>query len=500
MRYYDKEIIQGFNYIKKQAIKDCNKNRIDESLSKIKQLHLVGNRLTWKYDDADLNNLIDDLSFKILGKQVKGNGVDSNNVVFYDQYGKAFILALQYLEALAEAGFNILYILSDFVSAKPSDFIVDELKQYPNIRTVVIPSEWTVQKRAEEILRLTVSFAPARLFLHVKFFSVFNLVLPALPKDIVNYYIDLQDHAMWIKNHQIDYVIPYRIFGATVDLEKRGFNENQILLIPYYPITRNIPFNGFPMGLEDKVIIFTGGELYKTISTKNFYWRLVYGILNENPNAIVLYAIKGDCDNELLKKYKNSQESIRSRLIPIGFRNDIDEVFKHCDIYLGTSPMSGGLMSQYAAYYSKPILQFYPKDLSSNNETEQVLNYNGSGAISFTDERKFLDEAKRLINDASYRKMRGETIKSYLITREQFSSLLIKTIQDNKSHCFLERQKIDYRALSNWWFSLEKAGVSHCRDYLLSILKKKRYFVMPLSSLLFFLNSLFYYKLQNKAI
>ena len=128
MRAYDKEIIRGYNCLKRQAIKDCHKDRIDESIAKVKQLHLVGNRLTWIYDDTDLSNLVDQLSFKMLGQQVKDNRVENNNVVFYDQYGKSYVLALQYLEALSEAGFQILYILSDFVDTKPSDFIIDELR------------------------------------------------------------------------------------------------------------------------------------------------------------------------------------------------------------------------------------------------------------------------------------------------------------------------------------------------------------------------------------
>ena len=140
-------------------------------------------------------------------------------------------------------------------------------------------------------------------------------------------------------------------------------------------------------------------------------------------------------------------------------------------------------MCQYAAYYSKPILQFYPKELSSNNETEQVLNYNGTGTISFTDERLFLDEAKHLIKDAAYRRNKGNTINNYLITRDQFNTLLRDTIESNENQCPIESQKVNYGALTNWWFSLERAGIIHCRQYLLSLLKQSKYLVMPLSSL-----------------
>lgn len=481
--YMLREIRQGYNWLKKQAVKCCEKGQVEESIIRVEQLCAVGNQLTWIYDDKDLSDLMDALSVRMLGKSREMEKAEKKNVVFFDQFGKSFILALQYLYALAEAGYYIRYILSDYVKADPSVFIFEELKHYPNIEIFVIPLEWSYKQRAEEILRLTLDFMPEKLFLHVKAFSAFNIVIPALPKECIKYYIDLQDHAMWIRNNQIDYVIPYRKFGATIDIEKRNFRKDQVLLIPYYPIVRNIPFRGFPDGLDDKVIIFTGGEFYKTISDDNAYWRLVAKVLEENPNAVVLYAIKGNSFEKLRDKYMKIPESVADRLIPLGFRNDINEVFKHCDIYLGTSPMSGGLMSQYAAFNSKPILQYYPKSLSSNNETEQVLNFNGSIEISFTDERMFLKEAKHLIEDVSYRKSKGEAINRCLITKEQFDKLLCKTIETNVSQVLFKLQSINYNALTDWWFSLEKTGITHCRKYIFSILDGYSRLIMPKSYL-----------------
>ena len=40
----------------------------------------------------------------------------------------------------------------------------------------------------------------------------------------------------------------------------------------------------------------------------------------------------------------------------------IDAVFENCDIYLGTYPICGGLMSQYAAMHAKPILAYFEKN------------------------------------------------------------------------------------------------------------------------------------------
>lgn len=483
MNWYDNEIVRGYKALKRDAIRACGKGDIDETISSIERLCWAINQCNWTLHDEDLSIMIDELSRQMLSTQTCS--IISNRVVFYDQYGKYFILALQYINALVAAGYEVLYILSDYVPASPSTFIVDELRKNPHVRVEVIPSQLSYQERANRIQQLTLDFSPEKIFLHVKMFSVFNIVLPSLPRSMQIYYIDLQDHAMWIKNHQVDYVIPYRTWGATIDIEQRGFRPEQVLLIPYYPIVRDVPFQGFPKEVEDKVIVFTGGEFYKTIDKTSSYWTLLISLLRENPDAVVLYAIKGN-DRffvEQLHKLHSDYQSVQDRLIPIGFRTDINEVFSHCDIYLGTSPMSGGLMCQYAAYNSKPILQYYVPELAANNETEQVLNYNGEPKISFTDTAAFLAEAKHLISDSAYRKQRGTEIHDALITESQFNDLLAHTVRTNKNQVPYNLDKINYDAYSNWWLYLENNLFNSCRKYLLSLLKHKKYLIMPLSAM-----------------
>ncbi len=488
MNYYNKEIVFGYNFLKKKAIDCCHNGNIEEAISCVEKLSVVANQLNWTYHDEDLSCLVDELSRKLFLPFGDEYLPIKKRAVFYDQYGKSFILALQYIDALIHAGYEILYILSDYVEADPSTFIIDELRAKSGVTVVLIPLSKPFKERGEEIIRQTREFAPEKLFLHVKMFSVFNLVLPAISPKCVKYYIDLQDHAMWIKNHQIDYVIPYRLFGATIEMEKRGFAKEQVLHIPYYPIIRESSFKGFPQSVAGKIIIFTGGELYKTMDKNNTYWRIVAQLLVENPSVVVLYAMKGKAAVFGKQAMEQYGKSVMERFIQIGFRSDINEVFRHCDIYLGTSPMSGGLMCQYAAYNAKPILQYYDPQMAVNNETEQVLNYNGKTSISFTDEHELLQEAKRLVDDETYRKDRGKAIQKCLITKSQFDELCAKTIETNLNCCPLEPLHIDYQVFEDWWFYLERCGISKCREYLLSLLKKDKYKVMPLSAVVQWLN------------
>lgn len=484
MRIIDKEITRGYYYLKKKSIKECNSGDIKACFHTIDCIWKVANQLNWFFHDEDLSNLMDELSKKVIQSKNIDFKPKQKRAVFFDQYGKSFILALQYINALLNAGYDILYILSDYVES--DSYITDQLSKHKNITVAVISKELCSEERAQQIYDLTIDYAPEKIFLHVKAFSVFNVVLPALPRGIQNYYIDLQDHAMWVKNHQIDYVIPYRQWGATIDIEKRGFKKEQVLLLPYYPIINNIPFQGFPVNTKDKVIIFTGGEYYKTIDKKNSYWNIIKGILEQNENAIIMYALKGDITKWQERNIEKiiGKDKFSNRFFTLGFRKDISEVFNHCDIYLGTAPMSGGLMCQYAAYYGKPILQYYNPLMAENNETEQVINYNSDVKISFTDKNALLVEAKRLIDDTAYRIRRGKELQMALISEKQFSNIFAKSIASGKSQVEINLQKINYKHYSSWWMFLERKGISNTRGYLLSILKKASYIVMPLSKTL----------------
>lgn len=483
MNIYDREIIRAYNSLKATAFSYYSNGEYEKCLYLIDKLCLLANQLNWYYHDNDISELVDKLSDQFLKQTNKFEAI-KGRVVFYDQYGKSFILALQYIYALHNAGYEIMYVLSDYVPA--NYYITEELSKLPNCTIKTISQKSSIVERAKQIYDFTAEFSPEKVFLHVKAFSSFNLVVPQIPSTAKLYYIDLQDHAFWVKNTNIDYVIPYRNWGATIDIEKRGFELHQVLLVPYYPIIANTTFKGFPIETKDKVVIFTGGEYYKTISTTNKYWNLIVKVLDDNPNAIVLFATKADTRNvysTIIAKYGESN-NIQDRLIPIGFRDDINEVFANCDIFFGTTPMSGGLMTQYAAYNSKPILQYYLPELSANNETEQVLNYNSHVEISYTNEEDFLNEANKLIANKDYREKCGKAIHDSLITKEQFDVLLKNTIEENKSIVPIEMISINYDAFIDWWFYLEKVGISQARKYLMSLIGRKKYILMPLSTLM----------------
>lgn len=492
MTIEEREIIRGHAYLCRLAEKAFHHGDIDTANRYIYTYSTIANAGNWIYHNARIVDLLERIARSYYPQTIESYPAESTRIIFFDQYGISYVLALQYLRALAAKGYEILYILSDYDTLDSPNSILTEMQSNPAVQVHIIDNKLSLQDRMYEIVDTTIAYRPAKIFMHVRDCSAFNYALTVIPKCCDVYYINQHDHAFWIKNSRIDYTIPYRAWGATIDIEKRDFKPEQVLLVPYYPIINMALFQGFPEQTKGKVVIFTGGTQFKTYDDENTYWNLVVRILLDNPNAVILYAIKGNVNKRQIEAVHQltSDESVLERLIPIGFRTDINEVFKHCDIFLGTCPMSGGLMSQYAAVNSKPILQYYPPRLAANNETEQVLDYNAQEKISFTDKELFLQEAKHLIDDAAYRKQRGEAIHKCIISEEQFDDLLVKTIESNVNQVPYKRTEIDYEAFAEWWLSMEKWGFASFNSHLRSILKKRKYIVMPISSIKAYIKNL----------
>lgn len=485
MTINEKEIIRGHAYLYSLAKKAFNRGDFECANDYIYTYSNLANAGNWLYHNPDVVDLLEHIARIYYPNAIPPYTTESKRVVFYDQYGISYVLALQYLRALTSKGYEVLYILSDYDALDDPNTILPELDANPNIQVHIVNNELSLKERMQEIVQTTIKYHPAKIFMHVRDCSAFNYAVSVIPSCTKIYYINQHDHAFWIKNSNIDYVLPYRAWGATIDIEKRDCKTEQELLMPYYPIVVEKSFQGFPKQTKGKVIIFSGGNQFKTYDDENTYWKLVIQILIDNPEAVIIYAIKGDANKRQLDAVREltKDDSVLERLIPIGFRTDINEVFKHCDIFLGTCPMSGGLMSQYAAINAKPILQYYPPCLAANNETEQVLDYNGKEPISFTDKEQFLREAKHLINDVVYRTQRGEAINRCIITQEQFDDLLVRTIDTNLNQVPYEKIDINYDALTEWWLSMERWGFAPYSAYLRSFLKKRKYILMPYSSI-----------------
>ena len=466
------EIKGGYNGLKHLVRKSVRKGDYSSAMNYIGHCTTIASQFNWIYSDNELEDILDVISGSVIDQSIAEEfQSDNDKWVFYDDYCTSYVLALQWMTALSKTGKSILYINSELSFDNCKDFnILQEVGRMPNV-TVVVIQDGTLFERTNVLYQSIIRFNASKVILHKAMNSLIQLPLCVLPKEIEVYNINLGDQFFWLGTKHIDYNIEFRPFGASVSLQRRGFKKEQLLMIPFYPANENRPFEGFPTCFEGKLVIFSGGDYYKTWDEKGTYWRLVKGILDKHKDVCFLYAIKNNpISADLVDKFVK-ENHFEGRLIRINRRQDINQVFAHCDIYMGTCPISGSLMSQLAAINGKPILQFYPPG-TPDDETEQALCINERFQISFTSESAFFQEADRLIEDSEYRKIQGKKIQAAMMQPNQFDRLVKDSLLTNISQLELEFRPVDYKMLDKRWIALEKIGFTNVSPYLYSLLGK----------------------------
>lgn len=467
------DIKAAYQGVKHQAKQAARAGNYEQSLQLVRHCATIAQQFNWIYADDELEDLLRDISTKIISTSTEEYQPIENRVVLYDDFCVSYVLALQYIEALVEAGKDVLYLTVAQQSGKYSTIISTIEKKYPKVKITVIPNASRVEL-AKRIHEEILAFQPEKVLFHIFAHSVCVPAIYALPSEIDTYIINLADQTFWLGAKAIKYVLEFRQFGVSVSQQRRGIKPHQQLLVPFYPIVDNNPFQGFPKECieEGKVLIFSGGDIYKVLDDKRMYWHLVKRLLDTFPEVVFLFATKGDnIGMEFLNSFIRGNH-YEGRFVYTKFRPDIDEVLAHADIFMGTCPVCGSLMSQLAARNATPILQYYYPG-TPDDETEQAICINEKFSISFQDEELFMQEAEKLIKDAAYRKQQGERLQNAMISIPQFNKLVADTLSSNKSQIPLKPFAMDYKQLDDRWFALEKAGYISSLSYLFGLLGKK---------------------------
>ena len=314
-------------------------------------------------------------------------------------------------------------------------------------------------------------YRPEKVLFHIYAHSSIIPAIHRFPKEIDTYIINLADQTFWLGANAIKYVLEFRQFGVSVSQQRRGIKPEQQLLVPFYPIVDNNPFQGLPKECteEGKVLIFSGGDIYKVLDEKRMYWHLVKRIMDTFSEVVFLFATKEDYFGvDFLQKFI-SDNHFEGRFIYTKFRPDINKVMAHADIFMGTCPVCGSLMSQLAARNATPILQYYYPG-TPDDETEQAICINEQFPISFDNEDDFMREAEKLIRNADYRTQQGKRLQRAMITENQFNELVKKTLATNQTQKPLQPYEFDYQQLDDRWYALEKAGYISSLSYLYHLL------------------------------
>ena len=376
--------------------------------------------------DEEIEDMLCSISNIVCKNEDKNNRKENECIVYDDFSIDNGGLTQQYLLAIMNLGYKIHYITSSKKIFNETSVIGNLLHDYGRADITVIPSNLNPIEKVQFIYDFCVESEASKLFIHTKPWSVISCcAFYALPKTIIKYKINLTDHTFWIGTRFIDYSFEFRPYGCQLSIHGRGIPPGKVLYLPFYPIMNHIGFQGFPEEADGKLILFAGGDYYKIFDSEDSFFKLSKLLLDSCPNLLLLFAGSGD---KLLMENKIEEYGLKNRFIPIGRRTDITEVFEHCDIFLNTYPIGGGLMSQYAAQLGKPIVSYCT---SVSTPVEDLVCQKKRIRISSTTFEELVSRVISLAGNATIRREFGDAIRNCVVTSKEFNNLFARCMKNN---------------------------------------------------------------------
>lgn len=357
----------------------------------------------------------------------------SEYVFFYDGFGlENRGLAEIYLKALISLKYKVIYITLKRRKNKIkrlTSFLVEN-----NVQMEFI-SDMQLMKCTLQLNKLIEKYKPRKILYYSYPYDVSGVLSLACFENCgTKYLINLTDHAFWLGKNFLDISIEFRQYGASISYFFRRIESEKIKILPFYPSIESYKeFQGFPFDRINKKVVFSGGALYKTLGAENKYYDIVRHILENHKDVIFMYA--GEGDGTELQKLMNEYDH---RVFWVHERSDLFELLKHCDLYLNTYPMVGGLMTQYALTAGVlPITLIFDSCAEGFVLRPDKLN------VEFTNVSDLFVEVDKLLTDDSYMREQREKTKGQVMTKERFELELKKLLEDNITDIFLEKKVVE---------------------------------------------------------
>ena len=284
--------IRDYEKLKELACKACALKQHAKTLRLVACAANQAYHLNFRYADDALESLLKEISSELLGQSL--DLPRENRFLFYDDFGYDNRgLTQQYLHALDQMGVSYLYLV-DSRGFNDNGSIAAQVRSNPNAKILKVPDGLGDIERLRFLFSAVKEYNPKKAFLHLAPWSSVAVTLwNAFPK-VERYLIDLTDHAFWLGKSCTDYFIGFREYGYSLSVRERGISKDKLLNLPYYPIVSGKAFAGFPEEAKGRVIIFSGGAYYKVYGESDAYFKIVHRIIQDNPDAVLLFAGSGD--------------------------------------------------------------------------------------------------------------------------------------------------------------------------------------------------------------
>lgn len=445
-----------YNMYKLAAQSYLKNKKYLECLMSVKHACRLAYAFNWKFTDEELEDLVYNIAQQF---NIKPNlYLESNRIVFYDNFAIANRgLTQQYIRGLIKLGYEILLI----ITKAPNEIdkkMQSELASYANVNVEYVPLKKSnlLMDQIRTIIALVTAYKPARAFMHMMPWDVVGNVAWNALSFVERYQINLTDHAFWLGTKCSDYVLEFRNYGYNLSRQMRYLAKDKLLMLPYYPIYDiDADYEGIPEPLKGAVKLFSGGAVYKILGNDFKFIKIINNILLRNPNTIFYFAGAQEQDVpgiiSLIKK-----QGLRDRWVFLGNRRDIAKVMEHMDIYIGTYPIGGGLMTQIAAAAAKPVMCYQEPMLLDFTNIEQLFhtNLNHEFVFATSNLNEFNNIIDELIHSSNKRSLYGKLLQSLLLTRMDFENEL-RNILKRKRKIYEIKSKIPVDAIFKLYIDID---------------------------------------------
>ena len=438
-------------------------NSIDNNLNKTLSLISICGELQYQWNQVYYDAFLEESITKVSNKVGKCTYEPmENSILFYDSFGlDTRGLALIYLKALSDCGHKVIYLTIEDAKNKQPE--IDKIIENTDVEKVYFSNTSDRLRALDDILKVFTLYRPKKIFFYaLPNDSVGATAVRCLSGKMLRYQVNLTDHAFWLGADSIDYCIEFRSYGAAITNKYRNIKKERIILLPFYPnINKDVEFQGFGFETQGMDIMFSGGALYKTFDHELTYYSMVKQIMESNPNLLFVYAGSGDVSgiNELRHEFGD-------RIQFISERKDLFSFMQNITIYLSTYPITGGLMTQYAAAAGK-----IPITLKFDSISDGFLIDQKKCQIEYDSIDGLVNDVSRLLRDKSYLKRRESLLKYSLSNSEIFKEELESILSTNSTNYDIDFTMPDVEKLQRNYrenFQIDKYGDAVARKTNLS--------------------------------
>lgn len=486
MKINKEKILSDFNKLVIIAEKLFDKKQYKDCIAVIRTAALLMYNFNIVYTDERLETLLHKIAVVFIAELPAET--DDRTVLFYDWWAlETRGLTAIYVKALLKNGYKVI-VLTREINRNEIVWLYNLLEGNGTVE--FFNTNDSYERQFECFVKSYKSHLPKAAFLHT------------MPNDVMGcaffdkipckrYLVNLTDHAFWLGATCIDYTVEFRDYGYTVSKNWRHIPEDKLLVLPYYPVHKDIKADDMGEFFEEhQKIVFSGGSLYKIVGSPVFF-EIVSYILNTYADSIFIFI--GNGDSECIKLFI-SKNGYKDRFLYFKERSDFEDFIRHSKFFLCTYPIMGGLMNQLAVVNKKIPLCYNPNmdDIARDGDNESLFIDTGHNpVISY----KTLDELKKeidkLLTDADYRERKEKLLDGMVISEVDFTEGVRSILEDDSTIYKGKERSLDLDEFSQIFINAEN---DTNRKYDIMFAQSKLFIVykhFPLESFLGIIKLLF---------